>query len=256
MLGRTFRKRLESGEVLLGVTNHYPSPAILETMCRGWDFVWIDAQHGLLSYENALAATRVASGMGLETMLRVESRDPDLLGKYADIASSALMIPLVNNAREAEAVVRAIRFPPRGERSFGGRRIGDVAGPGYQIGDQPLLVAQIETPEAARNCTEIIEVDGVDSLFFGPDDMRMRMGISMDQPMEESPALMEAMANMGLAARAAGKSAGGIAFTAEWASRFIQMGYQILVGGADVKFIREGNNSQLAELKPIVQRIR
>ena len=52
------RKRLQNGEVLLGLANHYPSVAVLESMVAGWDFVWIDAQHGQLTYDSAIAATK------------------------------------------------------------------------------------------------------------------------------------------------------------------------------------------------------
>ena len=69
------RRRLDAGEVLLGLAHHYPSPAVLESMCAGWDFVWIDCQHGQLSCEAGLASVRTAQGMGLDTLLRVESAE-------------------------------------------------------------------------------------------------------------------------------------------------------------------------------------
>src|SRR5688572_16430452 len=117
------RKRLAAGEVLFGLAHHYPSTAVLESMGGGWDFVWVDAQHGQHSYESALEAVRVAQGMGLDTLLRVDSRDPDVLGKYADTGSSALMIPMVNNAAQAETIVSALRYPPAGDRSYASRRL-------------------------------------------------------------------------------------------------------------------------------------
>ena len=63
---------LRDNEPLLGVYYGYPAEGILETIGPGWDFVWIDGQHGQFSFDGALRAVRTASGLGLETSFRPE----------------------------------------------------------------------------------------------------------------------------------------------------------------------------------------
>ena len=252
MSAETFRSRLDRGETLLGLLQHYPCVAILETVGRDWDFVWIDAQHGQFSYDATLAAVRVADLLGLETLLRVESRDPDLLGKYADMGSSALMIPMVDRPEDADAVVRALRFPPRGCRSFGGRRVIDTSGRDYFQATQPLIFAQVETPEAIENAPRIAVVDGVDALFFSPDDLKIRLRIPVETAISDSDVLLAALQKTAEAAKQAGKVAGAAGVTTpELLRRCIDLGYQVASAGSDVMFIHRGSATQLESLRPV-----
>ena len=102
------RKRLAAGEILFGLAHHYPSTAVLESMGAGWDFVWVDAQHGQHSYDSALESVRVAQGMGLDTLLRVDSRDRDLLGKYADTKGPGLAFVPLGFARMKRVALRVV----------------------------------------------------------------------------------------------------------------------------------------------------
>jgi len=255
MSAKAFRDRLQRGETLLGILQHYPCVAILETIGCDWDFVWIDAQHGQFSYESTLDAVRVADLLGLETLLRIESRDPDLLGKYADLGSSALMIPMVDTPEDAEAIVRALRFPPRGFRSFGSRRLADCVGLDYHQAVQPLIFAQIETPEAIENAPQIAAVDGVDVLYFSPDDLKIRMQIPIETATSDSETLLSAMEKIADAAKQSRKALGAAGVTTpELLGRCIDMGYQVVTGGSDVMFIRRGSARQLELLRPVADR--
>ena len=93
----TLIEKLQAGKVVLGLGNMYPAAGIIECMCKGWDFVWIDAQHGAIDYRAALNACRAADGQGVDTLLRVPGHEPGLLGKFADLGPSAIMVPMVKN---------------------------------------------------------------------------------------------------------------------------------------------------------------
>lgn len=248
------RRRLEKGDVLLGVANGYPCPAIVEALGRGgWDFVWIDGQHGQYAHDTAIHAVRAGNAVDVDTVLRVPTHDPGILGMYMDMLPTGLMAPMVNTAKQAAAIVDAVRFAPLGNRSFGGRRPVDCLGREYHKGPNALLVAQIETPRAVDNAAEIIAVEGVDAIFLGPDDLKLQLGIPVNTPVLESAPLRDAMRHVGQAARAAGKFAGGIAAGEAMLSAAIGMGYQLLVGGGDVPFLRVASRERLATLRKIVQ---
>jgi 2-keto-3-deoxy-L-rhamnonate aldolase RhmA len=241
---------------LLGVANGYPCPAIVEAFGRGWDFVWIDGQHGQYSHDVAIHAVRAGNAVGVDTVLRVPTHDPGILGMYMDMLPAGLMAPMVNTAEQASAIVDAIRFAPLGNRSFGGRRPIDCLGREYYKGPSSLLVVQIETPQAVENAERIIAVEGVDALFLGPDDLKLQLGIPVDTPVLESAPLEDAMRRVGQAARAANKFAGGIAGGEETLTEAIGMGYQLLVVGGDVPFIRTASRERLEASRRILESAR
>jgi 4-hydroxy-2-oxoheptanedioate aldolase len=161
------------------------------------------------------------------------------------------MLPMVDEAEQARAIVRVTQFPPRGKRSFGARRATDRYGREYK--DIPIMViAQIETMEGVKNAEQIIALDGIDMLFFGPDDMRVALGLPMSTPVNESAPLREAMQRTAAAARSASKWAGTVAVTPAAASMAIELGFQMIVGGADAMFLRMTAADKLAELRKAV----
>ncbi len=244
-----FLQRLEDGKTLLGLCNMYPAAGIVEGMCQGWDFVWIDCQHGEMGYDAAMASIRAAHVADVDTLLRVPGHEPGVIGPYLDLAPSAIMIPMVNTAAQAEAIAKATHFPPRGERSYGGRRVIDLYGRDYYKDVKTAVVAQIETQEAAANAREIIETDGIDLLFFGPDDMK----VSLDLPINTAPfahdALIAAMKQTADAAQAAGKFACCVAANEQAAKAATDMGFQVLVGGGDIAFMRTAAAERLGVLR-------
>jgi 4-hydroxy-2-oxoheptanedioate aldolase len=241
--------RLRKGEVCLGLGLMYPAPGIIECMCGGWDFVWIDGQHGQISYDTALGCLHAAGAAGVETVVRVPGHEPGMLGKWADLAPCAVMVPMIDTVDQAGAVVEGLRFPPLGERSYGGRRVIDLDGRDFFRERELMVVAQVETLESVQNASAIINTEGVDALFFGPDDMKVRMGIPINTAITDHPQLREAMKATADAARKAGKIAGSVAATGPALQMAIELGYQLIVGGGDVAFIRTSAAARLDELK-------
>ena len=235
------RRKLKAGELVLGVCNMYPASGIIEALAPGWDYVWIDGQHGQHSYDSLLHAVQAAAGVDVDTVIRVPSMDGAVLGPYADIGPTAIMVPMVDTAEQAEGIVQQLRFPPLGNRSFGGRRVVDLAGRCY-FQDDPLVIwAQIETPAAVANAQAVIDVEGIDVLFFGADDFKVRMGLPIGAPAAETPEIREALAQVAEAARAAGKYSGCVAGDPDTIKCAVGLGYQVLVCASDAGAIRSAS---------------
>ena len=245
------KERLTHAEVLLGVALSYPAVGIGEEIGPGWDFVWVDGQHGQLDYARIFECVRVMQGLGLQTLVRVPDHHAGLIGPVLDMAPNALMVPMVDTARQAEDIVRAARFAPLGNRSFGGKRPDSLYGRGYYLEEteRTLLVVQIETPEAVANVEAIAAVKGIDTLFFGPDDMKIRMGAHIDTAIEESAELRAAMTQVAQAAAQAGKTAGIVAGTPAAVKCAIDAGYRLIIAGSDIGFLRRGSRALLAQLR-------
>ena len=242
-------EKLRRGEVALGVGNMYPACGIIEGMCKGWDFVWIDGQHGEMDYSAVLHATQTAAAAGVESLVRVPGHEAAFLSMYADLGPAAIMAPMVNTTEEARRIVQALRFPPLGSRSFGGRRVIDVYGGDYYQARELLVVVQIETLRGVESAEDIAKTEGVDCLFFGPDDMKVQMGIPVKTPVTDNEQVRDAMAHTAQAARAAGKFAGCVVGNAKGIRMATEMGYQLIAGGGDIIFLREGAAARLAELR-------
>jgi len=113
------------------------------------------------------------AGSGVHGMVRVPVNDPSEIGRALDLGASGVMVPMVNNAAEAQQAVRAFKYAPDGDRSYGMQtpRI-DALATEYR----PICAIQIETAEALSNVDAIAGVEGIDWLYIGPADLGLSIG--------------------------------------------------------------------------------
>ena len=241
--------KLQTGSPLFGVGNMYPAPGILEGMCKGYDFAWLDGQHGQHDYQSLLHANQAAEGQNIGTVMRIATSDPLQMGYYADLAPSAIMMPMVNTAHQAEEIVQGLCFPPRGSRSYGGRRVIDLYGREYHREVPLLVIAQIETLEAVDNAEAIASVDGIDGLFYGPDDMRCQLDLPMDTSALEHDKMRAGAERTGQAALNSGKFAGSVTPSTEAIQLYHDFGYRLFVVGGDITFLRGAAAEKLNEIR-------
>jgi len=118
-----------------------------------------------------------------------------------------------------------------------------------------MVIAQIETPDAVKDAEAVANVEGIDALFFGPDDMKIRLGLPVDAPIEESKELRAAMSSVAAAALRAGKHAACPASTVGAFNLAVDIGYRILPIGSDIGFLRTVAQGKLAEMRPLANRV-
>src|SRR5713101_6084146 len=129
-----------------------PNIAMIAAAC-GFDAVYIDLEHNPTSLETAAGVCVAALGMGITPIARVSSRDAHDATRILDCGAQGVMVPHVQNAAEAKAIVEACLYHPKGHRSaFGsGPQLGYAAIPQAEvcqiINRETLLMAMIETPE-------------------------------------------------------------------------------------------------------------
>ncbi|MFM0287962.1 HpcH/HpaI aldolase family protein [Paraburkholderia megapolitana] len=215
---------LRSGRRLHGVFNSLPSPAIVE-MCAyaGFDFVIIDNEHGAADFGATEHMLRAARASGIVPVVRCFEHD---LPRFLDMGTSAVQIPMVETAEQAQRLVDAVRYPPLGRRgcAFSPRAAGYGAfGNGHtqRSNEGIALIVMIETPTAIANARAIAEVDGVDAVFVGPNDLAHAMGHGSNWSAPEvHAAIVCALSAIGLAK----KCAGIVALNAEDEERFAALG--------------------------------
>lgn len=180
------KRALIKGEIQIGTwINVLRTPQIARMIATaGFDFVYIDMEHSCLSVETVGDLCYAALETGLVPIVRPSAKEPHLLTRPLDNGAMGLLIPHVDTREEAEAVVRAIRFPPLGERGMNlqGVHTGfeKAEGDAYvrSTHDETLLLVQIESDRGMRNLDKILSVDGVDGSVIGRADLSTDLGLA------------------------------------------------------------------------------
>ncbi len=213
-----------------------------ETMAhQGWDSLTIDLQHGLVDYQKAVDMFAAISTTNTVPMARVPWNEPGTLMKVLDAGAYALICPMVNTRADAERLVSATHYPPRGTRSFGPLRAMLYGGDDYQAqaNDTVVIFAMIETKEALENLEDILSVPGLDSIYVGPVDLSLALGCRPTMDDVERP-VAEAIDHILARAKAHGVVAGIHNASPEAARKRIEKGFQFVTIGSDAAFMAEG----------------
>ena len=173
----------------LGTWIKLPAVESVELMAlAGFDFVVIDLEHSALSIETAFHHIGVALLSGVSPIVRIPAVDGGIIQRLLDAGAEGIMVPHVDTAEQARAAARAMRFPPLGTRGVGSTSRagawGAVSREDYlRYGqEEVVLIAQIESAEAARNASAIAAVPGVDALLIGAADLSTSEGKTESHP--------------------------------------------------------------------------
>lgn len=186
----TFMESVHSGKICFGCCVTFTDPAVTEMAAEaGFDFCWIDGEHGELDRNTAMLHIMALKGTSCAPFFRVPACSHTEIKKVIDFAPAGIIVPMIMNAEDARCAVRACRYPPEGDRGCGMRR-GNAYGAMpmeehlEQAAREPLVILQIEHIEAWRNLDEILAVPGVDSILVGPRDLSSSMGkfVQWDDP--------------------------------------------------------------------------
>ena len=227
--------KFRKGEPVVGLFCNLPSPAAVEVLgLLGYDFVIIDAEHGVSDLETCEHMLRAAEVVGITPIVRVAVNLPQNILRYLDAGAMGLQIPMVNTRAEAEAVVAAARYPPLGRRGLAGVRANRYGVAGslgeyvQQANREVLVCVQLETRTAIQNAADIVTVEGIDVIFAGPSDLSAALGYP-GQPTH--PEVMAAVQGIGRLAQKAGKVAGTIARDGEAYAGWRREGFLYLASG-------------------------
>ncbi|UGY16262.1 HpcH/HpaI aldolase family protein [Bradyrhizobium septentrionale] len=150
------------------------------TASLDFDFVCIDAQHGLIDYRDVAQILQTLELGEAAPVVRVPWNEPGVIGKVLDAGAMSVIVPMVNSADEARAVVAAARYAPNGSRSFGPVGVGLRDGTDYlkRAEEEVAVIIMIETVAALRDVDQIAAVPGIDALFLGPFDLSLSLGLA------------------------------------------------------------------------------
>jgi 4-hydroxy-2-oxoheptanedioate aldolase len=183
------KAQLAANRVVIGAKVDLPSPDIVEMVGgAGYDFVWIDREHGPFDLEMSVHMMRAADCTGTTPIVRVPNHNPTEIGRTLDAGAAGILVPNVASSAEAEAIVRAAKYQtsanPTGRRGACPR----IRAAAHQAADwntfadwsndNTLVWALVETVEAADKVDSIAQAPGIDAIMLGPFDLSVSMGLA------------------------------------------------------------------------------
>ena len=256
MTENILRRKLMAGEAAIGVGVRFcPSAEMAALMADcGYDWLFIDFEHSTFSVDTAVQMSLAALTAGITPLVRIPEGEISMGTRALDGGAWGLVLPHVNTADQARALVKHFKYPPLGERSSGP----PIPQLGFQspakasdaFNAEMLLVAMIETPEAVENAESIAAVDGIDVLFIGTNDLTLTMGLKGDLL---NPRVTAAYEKIIAACRKHNKipGAGGI-YDDAVIRRNIAMGMRFILAGGDYLYMVAGARARTAAIADAV----
>ena len=230
---------LKSGGMKLGTIVTIDHPAIVEiARLAGFDWLWIDGEHGRFNEVSAATACAVSAG-GPPIFVRLPDRSATAIKRFLDAGCDGIILPQVSSAAEVGEIARAALYPPRGERSVG---IARAQGYGARLAEclrvqDYAIIVQIETAAGVRNAGAIAGHAAVDAVVIGPYDLSGSFGIPGEV---DAPQVLEGIAEARMQCRRAGKPCGIFAATTEKAKAYREEGFDLIAVGMDCSVLLGG----------------
>lgn len=236
----SFKSALRAGQAQIGLWIGLADANAAEALaCAGFDWLLFDGEHAPNDPRSVLEQLRAVAPYPSHAVVRPVQGDVALVKQYLDVGAQTLLLPMIDTAEHAQAMVRATRYAPEGIRGMGAAlarasRWNQVDDYLNQANDQMCVLVQAETPLALKNLSAIAEVEGVDGVFFGPADLSASMGYR-GQPghPEVQRAILEGIAIV----RAAGKAPGILAPDPVLARCYLDAGALFVAVGVDTTLL-------------------
>jgi 4-hydroxy-2-oxoheptanedioate aldolase len=246
----TTKKRLAAGQAAIGVCNGLGSVLVADAYSKlGFDFVLLDNQHGLWDDQSSWEAFQAISRGPATPVARVNWNDFAAIGRLLDRGALGLVAPMVETVEAARAAANAMRYPPRGSRSYG-PFLAQYYGPDYAdwINDEVLVMVQIESALAVERAEGLLAVDGIDGCWVGPMDLARTMGVDL-KTAAGVQAHDQALGRVLDACRKTGKFPGIFGGSAATTRRRLEQGF-LFVTVDDSAVLGSGVSEVLRQVKP------
>jgi 2-keto-3-deoxy-L-rhamnonate aldolase RhmA len=250
---RKFKERLHSGEFLAGtMVQELDGTRLVKVLVEsGFDFMFIDCEHGPYSYESVGDMIAATDFERMIPIVRVAEIRKEAILKILDLGPGGIMVPGIKSAEEVREAIRLMKFKPLGERGFAtfkyynnysdrpARELLDAAN------QAQMLVVQIETREAVDCIDEIAALAGVDALLVGPGDLSLSYGYP---GVKKQPDVLKAIEKVMAAAQkhsvAVGVHYGDLDDVLYWKARGVRM----LMWSSPLAMISRASRKAAAEI--------
>ena len=247
----TFKQALKERAQIglwLSLANPYSAELCATANC---DWLLIDGEHAPNNVQTTLAQLQAVAPYAAQPVVRAVTADVALIKQLLDIGANNLLIPMIDTPEQAQAMVRATRYPPNGIRGVGAAvaRASRWGLDGHYLdtaNDQVCLMVQAETRTAIDNLAAICAVDGVDGVFIGPADLAASLGH------RGKPGHPDVQAVIDQAIRTivqSGKAAGILTGDVTLAKHYLALGARFVAVGIDATLLAQSSRKLLQEFR-------
>jgi len=237
MRKNTLKEMLGNQKAVIGTFVKGTDPANVEILAlAGFDFFVLDNEHVAMDREQLVNIVRAAEAFGIEPVVRVKENQQVEILQNLDLGYTGVQVPNVDTAEEAEALVKSVKYGPRGIRGFspsvraccyGASNIKEYI---QKANDNTLVVAHCETKTCVDNLDEVLKIDGLDVIFIGPMDLSQSLGLTGETA---NPIVKDTIRYAMNKIKASGKIIGTVAGNAEAAKALIDQGVQYILLSSD-----------------------
>jgi 4-hydroxy-2-oxoheptanedioate aldolase len=252
------RERLERGELSIGLGIRLGRSVDIAKILKtsGYDWVFLDLEHGTMSLDTASQISVAALDTGISPIVRVPAMQMAMATRALDGGALGIIMPHVDTAAEARAIVDHLKYPPVGHRSVSGAqpqfdyktmKTGELTA---ALNATTLTVVMVETPKAIVNVDAIAAVPGVDVVLVGTNDLAAEMGIPGDFA---NPKIAAAYKKIIAACKKHKKFPGmGGVYSEELMKKYVGMGMRMILGGGDVGMLMQAATQRSSYLRGCV----
>jgi len=231
---KTFRQRLLAGKVLLSTLVSFPSPEVVELLSKlNFDWLFIDGEHGPFGT------------LEMQRMLQAAGNNCPCL-----IRAAGIIVPQINNAKEAQSAVHAAKYPTQGNRGVGLARAHEygISFKEYlaKADEETCVVIQAETQGAIEQIEDIVAIEGVDAILIGPYDLSANLGHTGEI---DHPEVVNAISKVEHACKQANVKLGYFGVNTESVLPYKEKGFTLLTIGVDSLFILNAAQQMLEDMK-------
>jgi 4-hydroxy-2-oxoheptanedioate aldolase len=248
----TFKTAIKNGPAQIGLWVALTSPYAAE-ICggAGYDWLLVDAEHAPNDIQTLVTQLQALAKYPAHMIVRPPVGEAWILKQILDIGAQTILVPMVETKEQAEALVRAVRYPPHGIRGVGAalarasafNRITDYL---QTANDEICLLLQVESRAGLANLDAIAGTDGVDGVFIGPSDLAADMGF-LGRP--GAPEVQAAVEDALTRIQGHGKAAGILSADQALAKRYVELGATFVAIGSDVGLFVNATSKLIAEFR-------
>jgi 2-keto-3-deoxy-L-rhamnonate aldolase RhmA len=247
------KQALKRGEPVIGtMLSEVTSPGFIWMLANaGFDYVFIDMEHGVYTVPIVADMIKVARLAGIVPLVRVPDLAYHAIAPILDHGAMGLMLPRVETRVLVEEFVSYMKYPPIGVRGgTAGRGHTDYGGAGARelvehMNEHTLVILQIERKRAVEDIDELLAAPGVDVALIGPFDLT----ISFGEADASAPVVDEAIGRVVASAKrnrvASGIHLGDPATVLRWHER----GMTMLTCNSDLGFFSAGAQGTVKALR-------
>lgn len=247
-----FKEQILSNQLTLGVWSVLSNNQTAEILaCSGFDWLVLEGEHSPNSLQDFMKLLQAVSAYPIHPIIRPANDDPIVIKQILDLGVQTILIPVVESKSQAENIVKATRYPPQGIRGMGSvmarsGRWGHIENYSANANAEICVVAMIETVKGLDNLEEILQVEGIDAVFFGPNDLSAAFGV-IDQVLD--PKVVDAIKSGIDLCNKYNKTSGVLTLNLEMLKEYTDQGARMLGTGIDGMMLLNSSKNLIARAR-------